>query len=227
MKECTYVYGLFDKEDRCIYVGKSISPYGRGIHHQEDKEFEYLKVLDSYEDLEQLYIHRMLENGEPLQNREVHSNRQTDIRDVEVGQIIRYTKRGNNGKMSYLKQKRFRRLYHSYKGRWIPIEDMTLQRTWGWRSLKRKSEGKYVQGWRCRVLDGEKVLEEGLTRYEVRCKYEIEDDLKVRKDNYRILCETKIGPKVVECYPIYKSDGKRGDYNPTPISTEKEKKVFV
>jgi predicted GIY-YIG superfamily endonuclease len=87
MKNRIYVYGLLDKNDNIIYVGKSSTPKRRLISHDHASK---LKILDVIGDIEIYWIQKLLKEGHNLANK--HTN--YEIEDWNVGDIIELGTKG-------------------------------------------------------------------------------------------------------------------------------------
>ena len=81
----SYIYGILDDDNNIIYVGKSISPRARLFAQSKSKGFRRMKILDIYEDLEMVWVRKLLLEGNTLQNRELLKDGEDNW---EVGDII-------------------------------------------------------------------------------------------------------------------------------------------
>lgn len=85
MSKIMYYYGAFTKQHECLYIGKSVNPYGRVIAHLSNsswrKECQYFKILEMEEDKEM----ELISEYKPLHNKEKYSS---FISGHSVGDII-------------------------------------------------------------------------------------------------------------------------------------------
>jgi hypothetical protein len=82
----TYIYGL-RRQGKVVYVGKSITPKARFIAHNvsNSTKYEDMIILDKFEDMENYWVKKLLNEGYLLENKETLKYGE----DWEVGEVIK------------------------------------------------------------------------------------------------------------------------------------------
>ena len=87
----TYIYGLLDKSDNIIYLGKSSCPKNRLRHHKHISTISITKckILDIFYDTENYWINKLLSEGIVLKNKyNLPEEESWEIGDIiEVGSL--------------------------------------------------------------------------------------------------------------------------------------------
>jgi len=97
-----YVYGLINMEDEICYIGKTSNPKGRLSSHHSDgwSHSIRMKILDFFYDVENMWIHKLIKENHPIQNKEVtkySSNHR--INEIIDKKIYSFQKVKYNGKV--------------------------------------------------------------------------------------------------------------------------------
>lgn len=81
-----YVYGVLDQNDQIIYVGKTSTPSYRLPHHKKSMSVTVnkMKILDIFYDKENFWIHKLINEGHVLENKEISST----VEHYEIGDIV-------------------------------------------------------------------------------------------------------------------------------------------
>ena len=90
----TYIYGLYE-DDKLVYVGKTTTPKSRLVGHKSYYSGKlHIIILDIFNDLEQVWIEKMKNEGHTLTNKESLSNadRSFNIGDKIVVNDRKYQK---------------------------------------------------------------------------------------------------------------------------------------
>jgi predicted GIY-YIG superfamily endonuclease len=99
-----YVYGLLDKNDNVIYVGKSSAPKHRLLGHNNYSS--KLKILDVFEDREVYWIEKLLQEGHSLANKQWNYHTE----EWNIGDIIEI----NRGKGIKIYDSQTQKTYDSF-----------------------------------------------------------------------------------------------------------------
>jgi hypothetical protein len=86
-----YIYALLDEDDNITYIGKSSSPKTRLYNHANflTTNNPRAKILDYFYDSEDYWIKKILNEGHPLQNKEIDISNE----NWNIGDIISISKR--------------------------------------------------------------------------------------------------------------------------------------
>lgn len=167
-----YIYGIYNRDHECIYVGYSPTPRERiKTHRQLGKlvGLDYGKILEVFIEPEYRWVQKMLEEGQPLQNTNKTYKEKSNYEFFEEGDII-YERRDhlmmlldreskNKRKVLKRKWKNRRRIYNRELN--PHLKEYTL-----------KEETNYVNHYRWNILDLEGNLLDGdLEYFEVIEKY--------------------------------------------------------
>lgn len=80
-----YIYELLDENNEVFYIGKTSTPNRRlGTHKQDRIRKMKLKILDCFIDIEYKWIHKYLEKGCILENKETNPM----VENWNIGDII-------------------------------------------------------------------------------------------------------------------------------------------
>jgi hypothetical protein len=81
-----YVYGLLDNNNNFTYIGKSSSPLARLSTHITDGHCESrkLKIIDIFYDTEYYYIHKYINEGVKLFNKQITPI----VEDWNIGDVL-------------------------------------------------------------------------------------------------------------------------------------------
>ena len=82
----TYIYGL-RRQEKVVYVGKSITPKARFMAHvvPNPTKYEDMIILDKFEDIENYWVQKLLSEGCLLENKETLKYGE----NWEIGEIIK------------------------------------------------------------------------------------------------------------------------------------------
>ncbi len=131
----TYVYGVLNKEDKIIYVGKSCTPKLRLINHKQYEGYTKAVILDIFYDIENYWIEKLLEQGSPLQNKETLQH----VEDHSVGDIVEV-----HDRLEYsIRDKESGKVYKGFKSiqkDFPELSDHYLRRLLGIKPVKLKSK---------------------------------------------------------------------------------------
>ena len=167
-----YIYGIYNKDHECIYVGYSPTPRQRVKQHRQSgkiKGLEYLKILEVFVEPEYKWVQKMLEDNQPLQNTNKTYKEKSKYEFFEEGDIIyerrdyfmELLERESKNKRKVLKR-RWENRRREYNRELRPeLKEYTL-----------KKDKNYVSNtkWNIYSLEG-KLLDKGLGYFEVIEKY--------------------------------------------------------